>query len=422
MKCEYCGTISRIADKKKPSVQANPPGGNAQPVIWVSSAASYSWIWVLSAVLPLAITGFVFYNVSNSMNAAFGSSSSSTSVPSTSISQKMQWIGHMHPMLVDINGDGVMDIIGWMRAVSMVGGDSYDGLGAFDPVSGNRLWDTGALVNSSQTGDVHAALAGDKLLVTDPMGVLKAFSLANGASVWQAVLGERAERICGAEAGFAAIYTKDKRILKVPIATGQLMPAGQWEYKTPCPPLQNDHDPTGPYFLMEELSRTAKYDEGPDALGYSDIQGMQIENILSDLSTNKLFALGTRSPGTRTPVVSSLQQTISGKKKIWQSLWQSTVTTLNPLTVGEGDPEQAGAASGRIVTIYDMQDSKSGNRMSCLDGNSGQILWDVPIPKSDTGTIGAINVSPHFVFVPHWTYLDIFQLVDGAHKRTIGEW
>ncbi len=430
LKCEYCGTVSRIADKKKPQVQPKAaPGGNVQPVIWVSSAASYTWVWILSAFLPIAISGFVFYNVSSSMSTAFGTSSTTTgtgtgttSSPSSFSSQKMQWTGHRHPMLVDINGDGVMDVIGWVQIISMVGGDSYESIAAFDPLTGNRLWDTGALVNSRQSADVRAALAGDKLLVADSMGVLKAFSLANGATAWQAVLGERAERICGAEAGYAAIYTKDKRILKAAAATGQLLPSGQWEYNTPCPPLQNDRDSTGPFFLFEELSRSARFGDGPEEIEYDDLPGMRADSVLTDLSNNRVFAFGSRSPGTRTPVIAALTQGVASKKKKWQSTWLSSVTTLNPLTIYEGNPEHGGAASGRLVTIYKMQDYKSGHRLSCLDENTGQIVWDVPVPKSDTGTVGPINVSQHYVFVPHWTYLDIFQLVDGVHKMTIGNW
>ncbi len=424
IKCEYCGTTSRIADKKNSSQETNKPSqSKIEPVIWVSTGSYFSWTWIFAVILPIAISGWVFYSINNTFGLTDDSTSkisisnifSGTGTQSTSdksSKERMQWIGHKQPMLVDINGDGILDVLGWIRIIKLSSKNYYEHLAVFNPVSGQKLWDTGPLVASGQSGDVRAALAGDKLLFADSTGVLRGFSLANGSPVWQSLLGERAEKFCAAENGFALVHTRDKRVLRITLATGQVLPAGVWDSDKPCPLLQNDNDTVGPFFTLKD-SRIRENIR---------IEGMNIDNILTNITNGKTIALGYRKPGTRVPVISAFENVISKNKNEGKVLWSSSVTTQNPLTLKEGSPEKAAAASDHIFVAYEMQESKAGNRLSCLNQNSGQIIWDVPIPNSDTGSIGGMTASAHHVFVAHWTYLDIFQLSDGVHVKTIGIW
>jgi DNA-directed RNA polymerase subunit RPC12/RpoP len=54
-KCEYCGAVSRVEDKKKAKAAPPPPqtpGMTYQPVIRVSSGASWSWIfWIIFPII-----------------------------------------------------------------------------------------------------------------------------------------------------------------------------------------------------------------------------------------------------------------------------------------------------------------------------------------------------------------------------------
>jgi outer membrane protein assembly factor BamB len=143
--------------------------------------------------------------------------------------------------------------------------------------------------------------------------------------------------------------------------------------------------------------------------------------VLVDKVTGNTIALGYREPGTRTPMA-ALYKLDNPKKKKATALWMANVSSVNPLTVKEGAPEKGAAAQGRVLVPYGLQGSDAGGKLSCLDESTGRILWDVPIPRSDTGSVGGVTASQHHAFVSHWTYLDIFQLVDGAHKMTIGIW
>ena len=315
-------------------------------------------------------------------------------------------------MLADLTGDGVLDIIGWTRFLNMGGGTSYDHLGAFDPVKQQRIWNTGPIGDSSNISDMRAAMILNKVLVADAGGMLKAYSIGGGALVWQAVIGERAERFCAAEQGFAEVRTRDRRISKINLASGQLTPAGQWSNDTPCTVLQSDTERGGPYFTYEEARH----------LDETGAAGMRIESLVTDTATGNITALGYRQPGTRAPLAAGVQLLPGKRERKVTARWISSVTTLNPLTVDEGAPDIAGAAAGRTVVTYDMDSSKAGARLSCLDENTGAILWDVQIPRSDTGSVERITVSNHHVFVGHWTYLDVFQLEGGVHTMTVGIW
>jgi DNA-directed RNA polymerase subunit RPC12/RpoP len=418
-KCSYCGTISRI-ESKKPK---GPPPDNkpAEPIIYLSSG--FRGAWVFSTLMTLAIIGFSTWMVIRGLSGAIGGPGNTTVTISgpiariangQSLSEHMQWVGYSQPMLVDISGDGVMDVVGWIRFLN-TDGTSYDHLAAFNAVTGDRMWDTGAIAETGQSHQCRAALSGDKLMVSDPTGVVRSFALVNGAPVWQTVVGERVERFCGGAPGQIVAELKDERALAITVATGQVTPAGKVERDTPCPPLQTNSTENGPFFT----AGGGTWDE--NGIVNPTLEGMRVGKVLVDNATRNTIALGNRDPGTRSPMAALYRMTHPKKKKA-TALWMTGVSSQNPLTVEEGAPERGAISQGRVIVPYKLQGSKAGAKLSCLDEASGRILWDVPIPLSDSGSIGGLTASMHHVFVSHWTYLDIFQLADGAHKLTIGVW
>ncbi len=407
-KCSYCGTVARIASKKHPPP---PKADKAEPVIYVSP--SYRGAWVSSIVVTLIIMGVsMAIAVGRFASSGAGTGPGSGGSAGQSFGEHMQWDGWRHPMLVDLTGDGIMDVVGW---VTFQGGNASNSIAAFNAVTGDRLWVTPAIADSSQSSNCRAALYGDKLVVADPAGVVKSFALASGAPGWQTVMGERVDRFCAGPAGQIAAHLKDKRSIGIAAATGQMTILGKVEHDTPCPPLQTDNSKNGPFFMTGG---------GPwDSAGIVTprIEGMSVDKVLVNTVNKRTVALGTRNPGTRTPMAALYQMT-NQKEKTATAFWMTGVSSQNPLTVEEGAPEWGAISQGRVVVPYELEASGAGFKLSCLDENTGRILWDVPIPRSDTGVIRGFTASQHHVFVSHWTYLDIFQLADGAHTLTIGVW
>jgi len=427
--CEYCGGVSLVEDKKKkkdqPPPAAQTPGMPVQPVIRINTGAS--WTWLIYILIPIfmvfGIGGFSVFRACGSLGEAFQgftptSGPGSGSGTGQSFGERMQWIGHKQPMLADVNGDGVMDLIGWIRFLNTSGGNSFDHIGAFNAIDGQRLWKTGPITDSSQLHNTKVAMSGDKILVGDTTGVLKAYSIYNGQVVWNGMLGERTDRICGDSQGFVRVETKDKRALKVNLMNGQITPAGTVQRDAICTGIQTDGAEDGLYSSLGGGTWNTGGIVNPK------IVGMKVEKVLIDKVSRATIALGYRRPGTGVPMAALYNSSAGGKKgkKKITAKWLTVVPSVNPLTVEEDAPEVAAVSSGRIIIPYAMQNSEAGWRLSCIDLNGGRNLWDQPIPRSGTGDVDGLAVSDRQIFAAHWTYLDVFDLGTGQHQYTIGVW
>jgi len=429
-KCEYCGTVARVENtKKKSSEKQRPvqPGMPMQPVIRVSTGAGLSWlIYVVVALfMTFGVGGFSMWRACGSLGAGLGgigggSGPGSGGSAGQGLGEHMQWVGHKTPMVIDVNRDGVMDVIGWIRFLNMSGGQTLDHLGAFNAVNGERLWTSPPITDSGQQHQVKVAMSGDKIAVADATGVLKAYSVYTGQQVWMAALGERADRICGEGPAYIRAETTDKRALRVALATGQITPAGNVEREAACGGVQSPDVSEGPTFS----SGGGTWNEG--GITNPEIDGMDVAKVLVDKMSRATVALGYREPGTRVPTAALYAEGAKGKgarrgvKGI--ARWLAAVPAVNPLTVKEGGVEVGAISQGRVIVPYEMADSEQGVRLACLDLNTGQSLWDVAIPRSGTGGVGGMTASDRQVFVAHWTYLDIFDLGTGGHQLTIGVW
>jgi DNA-directed RNA polymerase subunit RPC12/RpoP len=421
--CEYCGAVSRVEKKGKGQAPAPPPpaGQPVMPVIRVSTGSRLMWLPFVLVPLIIALTGGGISFLT--MFAGGGNTPGGGSSIGQSFGEKMQWISSKQPMLADLTGDGVSDVIGWVRFLGMGGGDSTDHLAAFDAVSGARLWKSQQITNSSQSHETRVALAGDKLLVADPVGMLKALSVYNGQLVWSAQLGERVERFCGLGAGAVRVEKKDKQAVSVTLATGQLAPAGAVSDTAPCTGLWTDTAGQMPTVTLGG----GTFD---NVILQPEIEGMNVAAVVVDQATGSHVAIGGRKPGTEVPSAALYKPSRrgSGKSSSWMNkpkekpVWVAAVPAVNPMTVSPGAIETATISFGRLVAPYQMQGSNAGWRLACLDVKTGRNLWDVAIPLSDVSNIDSVVASDRQVFVPIWTYLHVFDLGTGQHRMTIGKW
>jgi hypothetical protein len=93
----------------------------------------------------------------------------------------------------------------------------------------------------------------------------------------------------------------------------------------------------------------------------------------------------------------------------------------DPALVAEGDPDLTELLGGRVFSYYSLK--AGGGRVAMLDAKTGEVRWDVVLPRSESGSEPrAIRVTARRVYVPHWTWLDVFDAQSGAHLGTIGRW
>jgi outer membrane protein assembly factor BamB len=423
-RCDYCGAVSRVENRrhKAPPVPQGVPAG---PVIRVGTSAGRIWAAVLVPVLmTLFIGGMTFFQLSRAGGIDTGGGPGSGGSAGQSFGEHMQWISSKQPMLIDLTGDGVADPVGWIRFLGS--GGSMDHVAAFDAVTGTRLWTTLQLADGSQTHEARAALAGDKLLVADPTGMLHAHSLQNGQRIWTAMLGERVERLCGGGPGQVRVEKKDEHQVTVALATGQVVPSGKIDDAAPCGGLWTDVPGRTPAVFL-----------GGDTFDNITVQpvidGMDVKRVVIEPRTGTYVALGSRKPGTAVPAAARYTPPapVADRKRgpsSWMNrpdvtpMWLAAIPAVNPMTVNPGSTELGTISAGRLVAPYQLAGSKGTWRLAALDLRTGQGLWDVDIPLSDTSSVNSTVASERQIFVGIWTYLHVFDLATGHHRLTIGKW
>jgi hypothetical protein len=401
------------------AVAKKSPSPYAKPAVWI--------VIIILAPLVLPIVFGILIAIVSIIAAlvavGIGKESGDLSLP---LGASLQWSGTSAAMMYDVNGDGITDPIGHVRLIRP--DKQTEHLGAFDAVTGKQIWLTQAICDLSSAQELTAALMQDTLLYVDPQGGMKALSPMTGQLLWSAPLEERAERICAVSAGLAFVELRDKRRLRVELATGQVSPAGQADDAVPCSGVWPDKPGHTPFFSIEDWRSRAQRD-------LPDVPGMRVDKLIRDLTSNAVIALGSRAVGTRIPSAASIVETMvlkepagKGRKRPPQLMakvdtrWLSNVPSQNPLTVSEKEPTTGAIAIGRLIVPYEMSGTPSSERLACLDLTTGRALWDVEIPKSETGDVAAVVANDRMLFVSMWTYLHIFDLATGAHRATIGKW
>jgi hypothetical protein len=420
--------VSRIPENPTQQLKAVLQAAMPGKAIRQPYAKPPNWIVVLILlpfVLPLVlgvlaiVGGLIFALIARrAMNSGPGQSG----LP---VGTSLQWSGSDAAMLFDVNGDGIADPIGFVR---LLGSESQtQHIGAFDAVTGQRLWLSKTIGDLSSSHQMTAALVQDTVLYVDPTGMLRTLSPASGQILWSAPLPERVERICAVSQGLASILLADKRLFHVQLGSGQLSHVHQGENTQPCKGVWSTQAGLTPLFHMEDWRSRGRS-------SMPEVPGMRVEKLLRDGTSDATIALGYKTPGSRIPAAASiiertaleqgsgkLRRTPQGNSRV-ETRWLVNVPSNNPLSVQEGEPSTGAISSGRLIVPYERSGAKNSGRLACLDLATGSSLWDVEIPQSDTGDVSAIVANDLLIFVSIWTYLHIFDLATGVHRSTIGKW
>jgi len=105
-----------------------------------------------------------------------------------------------------------------------------------------------------------------------------------------------------------------------------------------------------------------------------------------------------------------------GSKVLWTHKLAAPGQAPDPEVV-----ELADLLGARVVFMYELKGD--GARLAALDARTGSAEWDVPIPRSDDGSeASTFRMTQVRVYLPHWTWLDVFDVTTGKHLGTIGMW
>lgn len=323
--------------------------------------------------------------------------------------EHLQWVGFA-PAPVRINGDAVEDFVGRYRVLDLSTGGSHEFVGGFDGASLKRLW----LVALGSTQEAFGqgtfvVVSGNRMLVTDFRDGGHVYDVTNGKETSSFQMSDRAARVCGSPAGSkpeAFVDVQDRTTVLVDLATGAVKKgAARPAY---CPVSSASGCSFG-------FHRTQARCESVDtAAAGVKVTGFEGDHVLTDEASHLSVIVGTKSPGTRIPIAVGIDP--GGKT----AKWQRTIPSLDPQTVHEGVPV-SDLGAGKFVA--ELQLASGGARISAIDARSGAALWEVPLPRSKDGSLSdELTISDARVYVPHWTWLDVFDAKTGKLVGTVGIW
>lgn len=441
--CEYCGASAQI-QRRSPILQRpvplrmSQPGAPELPVATSTKAiGAIGCSVILLGILAGIVVPIVFAVRGCKEEAARKSAFS-----------EPRWDGISRPVVRDLTGDGVQDIIGRVRILKP---NDEILMAAFDGASGKRLWVSESLGDRSEAAFGPMALADDMVLVSDGSAGLIAMRAGDGDITWQIRLNEVVDKICaGTAEGTVLVRTKDEKLHPVSVADGSLQSA---EDDAQCLPLPNDS-------AREDLPDciTYRWSNPYRQLVVDDkIEGMDSNTSLHYVPGDVTIALGNKEPGTEVPMIASYrwpqqaaeeldlrairdqmaaakdpeqkralyalyrkareQERIRGKMAP-EVLWTAVVPGVDPLSVATGAPnaEQVALNQNAVVIAYETRETHHF-RLTAFSVADGKRKWDIELPGDRP--LSSVAVSASHAMVSRWDGLSVYDLATGEHAYTI---
>ena len=374
IKCEYCGTESRVQRRtqvfqlpvKMAPALANHPQRIATQV--------RTRVWPVLFLIAVPVLGpFVL-------------------MAGLSVHQRhtFLWNGE-HPLVVDVNGDGIDDAVGWARYTA---GDRMK-LRAISGKNGDTIWETDSVGTYIASYQSVLAISGTTIVrgATDKQPALEAYDLKTGKKLWSAVPGEAIEQLCASAAGTIGMVTKDKQMATVELATGKIGPAAA----TSCTPLVSDRERL-PFFSSEEPHHRV------------EIAGMSVSHVHGP--TAPFVATGHKSPGTPIPMVAAFDDNE-------HVLWKSEAAGHDVMQA----KETKFAVGDRLVAaLYDWEKDTQDPTVTVFDRATGKRLWEANTKY--TGhmfvSLGGVTIGTGVIFTVVENSLQGFDPKTGERRFVVG--
>jgi outer membrane protein assembly factor BamB len=308
--------------------------------------------------------------------------------------KSFQWRNAVIPVAID--GDGVEDFVG---IYASRGGDYPVYVAAFDGAKYSELWKAGPFGKSAS--ELEVTVVGTSVVAIDARPVAHILALKTGKETGKVSLSDKARSVCAPPdaKGKLWVETSDQKAVLIDLATARAQPAPR---PASCPPVPSDCD-----HVHSALAGCQEDKAAPP------VDGFRAEFVLSQGSDG--VAVGSRSPGTATPMA------VGFDAKTRSVRWQRPLVG-SPPSAWEADLHAVDMAGGRLIAEY-ASDQPDAGRLMAVDVKTGKVLWDVAVPNTDhVATASDMAITPTRVYLPHWTWLDVFDVKNGAHITTLGAW
>jgi hypothetical protein len=394
VRCAFCGRDNFIQQQQQMAPPRPPGAPNAAAGAVIALAVGGV---VLTAGIGVAVS--VFSSVTSGTSFSIGDGSGPGAGGVVPAGEHMQWGGGRNTVLpVAIDDDGVEDFVGMYRLFD--GSEQRMAIGGFDGKTLERKWKSAELGTLSQNGyTMRMGLAGRRVVVTDSRYTAHVIEVATGKEVGAVQLSDQPRNMCSEGTGGSRVWIEvaDKRNVLVDVSTAKatVTPARP----SFCPKAEGDACESASVPCLDE-------DAAPKT------EGLSVRTVLIDGDLG--VAVGHKTPGTPVPTL----QGFDAKTKT--ARWSATIAP-DALAMSTGMDTPVDLMGGRIYTVYG-QVSK-GYHLVAFDARTGARTWDVLIPRSESGSDpDQIVVTPKRIYVPHWTWLDVFETAQGKHVGTVGMW
>lgn len=399
--CPYCGTKKLVEYAPAPRAPERP-GPSGSPAPTVPKGPLFAGLG-FSLVLTVGIVAFVVSQLRHADVGAIPGLGEKLAGAVTGGSDLPRFRGQ--PLLGEVNGDGVVDIVGECDSRTATKG----GLCAFDGRDGKVLW-WKEIPKEALDGSAMQAIVGGLLVTVDQLGKVQSYKLSDGTPLWAGLVSDRARQVCEKE-GSLLVTAADNERFSFALATGEKGSVGKVKRARgpdeSCAPVWAARSDVNP---AQTIIGWSDFDEY-GLPGLHSIDGMSAHRALVPASGELAFMLGGKSEGSSVSMVAAVK-----KGKV---LWKSVTPGIDALLTKVNVTTQVAAFGGGILVVpYDLREM-NGTRMAAFRGETGERLWDVEIHK-DSQVSAGIAVTSDTVYYATWTELHVLSLANGQTKFRIG--
>ncbi|TPV93443.1 MAG: hypothetical protein B7733_20410 [Myxococcales bacterium FL481] len=419
--CSYCGTTSDLSRSPPPGNQRTGPsrnprrpeydrlGGHRLPATDRGRAWTVTLVCLLGSVLGI---GWVYFK--HGPYRAVNESDLYDFTPDIA-----QPDGGRLPLVRDITGDGIDDVMVWE---TLYGGEAGSKvvIGAYDGSTGDRIWRSAVLAPRTSP-DVRSALLDDVLLAADLSGQLHALEPQTARPRWTTPLGERVKTLCQPRKGEVVAQLDDDRKIGLRLADGQPAGAATDAY---CEPLWTSAE--HPSVQRENPRQRNRASALRNAVGLAGMNFDEVYRITGSTaagqpspsrpgsgSTPALWvALGDRHP-TKVPMIA-----VYDRERV---RWSAELPTGDGLRAAEGAPTVVGAGQGIVVVPSKLTEPADRWRLTAFGLLDGRRRWEVNVPSTSARSDpSAIVVHGGRVYLMRWGRLEVHAVDDGRVLLRLG--
>lgn len=423
--CTYCGQVSRVEARKTAMFEVPktlpPPSAQTleerrrqlQELRQLVPVRAPRALWLVFVVPTLVIMGLVFGGIMLARHAA---------------GSKMMWAGEV-PAVIDVDGDGVGDIVGMVRYV--VDGDRTH-VAAFSGKTGATLWESESLGNYSKLGQMQLAALGSLVLVSSATGELVARDAkARGAVKWRLSMGEKIDVMCKHGDGLV-VATADGKWYAIDAS-------GNKRETTALVRLDRD------YTNDDSMTVFARADEAkvclpvgnawslPPSLfalqhwhDLANIAGMDVDVAVRN-ATGPTIVLGHKTPGTAVPMIGRLapakpfvptdRKSQPEKEDMPAAVWTAEIPSKDPLNARF---EAAKFAMTDHLAIVQYEGANSTQWLTAFEIETGKRVWERQLETGHGFVAVCLVVTGDVVTLTTWQQLTAFKLADGRVQWEVG--